>query len=180
MCSCPSRTDEPYEGEGFNQSPNHLAADLTTNQDLNGIANDREVRNPGARAIAGSSQAREDDRDKATDKPPTAPDAGGRASGDGMLPSIAPADGVSRDAHGKSAAVEVAPIHSGATPPPGGGGSDRQEPSSRVARLKKILLNYAHFIGPGFMISVAYSAYPLTASLASSHPLDTQPLTANS
>ncbi|KAK3905149.1 natural resistance-associated macrophage protein-domain-containing protein [Staphylotrichum tortipilum] len=155
MCSCPSRTDEPYEGEGFNQSPNHLAADLTTNQDLNGIANDREIRNPGARAIAGSSQALDDDQDKISDKPPAMAAAGGGASGDGMLPSIARPDGVSRDAHGKSAAVEVTPIHPGAMPPPAGSGN-RQKPSSRVARLKKILLNYAHFIGPGFMISVAY------------------------
>ena len=161
MCSCPSRTDEPYEGEGFNQSPNHLAADLTTNQDLNGIANDREVRNPGTRAIAGSSQALEDKRDKAADNPPADAAAGGKASGDGMLPSIAPPDGVNRDAHRKTAAVEVAPIHPGATPPPGGG-SGRQEPTSRVARLKKILLDYAQFIGPGFMISVAYSASPLS------------------
>ena len=38
--NCPSRTDEP-EGTGFNQSPNALAADLTTRQDLNGRANSR-------------------------------------------------------------------------------------------------------------------------------------------
>ncbi|RNJ55908.1 hypothetical protein D7B24_007904 [Verticillium nonalfalfae] len=40
----PSRTDEPYEGEGHNQSPNSLPNDLTTNEDLNGIANAREAR----------------------------------------------------------------------------------------------------------------------------------------
>lgn len=41
--NCPSRTDEP-EGTGLNQSPNALAADLTTRQDFNGIANSRTLR----------------------------------------------------------------------------------------------------------------------------------------
>ncbi|PNH45115.1 hypothetical protein VD0004_g2711 [Verticillium dahliae] len=39
----PSRTDEPYEGEGHNQSPSSLPNELTTNEDLNGLANAREV-----------------------------------------------------------------------------------------------------------------------------------------
>ncbi len=41
--NCPSRTEEP-EGTGFNQNPNALAADLTTREDLNGIANARVLR----------------------------------------------------------------------------------------------------------------------------------------
>lgn len=41
--NCPSRTEEP-EGTGFNQNPSSLAADLTTRQDLNGIANSRVLR----------------------------------------------------------------------------------------------------------------------------------------
>lgn len=41
--NCPSRTDEP-EGTGFNQNPSSLSADLTTRQDLNGIANARVLR----------------------------------------------------------------------------------------------------------------------------------------
>ncbi|TVY84866.1 Manganese transporter SMF1 [Lachnellula suecica] len=41
--NCPSRTEEP-EGTGFNQNPSALAADLTTRQDLNGIANARLLR----------------------------------------------------------------------------------------------------------------------------------------
>ncbi|GJC99043.1 metal ion transporter metal ion transporter [Colletotrichum higginsianum] len=39
----PSRTDEPYEGEGYNQSPSPLSNDLTTNEDLNGTVNAREL-----------------------------------------------------------------------------------------------------------------------------------------
>ncbi|KAJ4376849.1 NRAMP-like transporter smf-3, partial [Neurospora sp. IMI 360204] len=39
MCACTSRTDEPRRrrSQGVNQSPNSLSADLTTNQDLNGV-----------------------------------------------------------------------------------------------------------------------------------------------
>jgi metal iron transporter len=159
MCSCPSRTDEPYEGEGYNQSPNHLAADLTTNQDLNGIANAREMRNPDVRTIGSSSQALEDEANTAPDMPPTSAVLGGRKSDDGPYPSIDRLDGAGRDAHGKEAAVEVAPVTSGSGPPPSGG-SHRQESSFRAARLKQVLLNYAQFIGPGFMIAVAYSKRP--------------------
>src|ERR1700761_6465503 len=39
-----SRTDEPDLGDGYNQSPNALSNDLTTNQDLNGLVNSRSLR----------------------------------------------------------------------------------------------------------------------------------------
>jgi zinc transporter 1/2/3 len=42
--NCPSRTDEdPLFHPGWNQSPPQFAADLTTCEDLNGIANAREL-----------------------------------------------------------------------------------------------------------------------------------------
>jgi metal iron transporter len=48
--NCPSRTEEP-KGTGFNQNPSALAADLTTRQDLNGIANARVLRRIASREI---------------------------------------------------------------------------------------------------------------------------------
>jgi len=48
--NCPSRTDEP-EGTGMNQNPNTLAADLTTREDLNGVANSRMLRRQNSREI---------------------------------------------------------------------------------------------------------------------------------
>jgi solute carrier family 39 (zinc transporter), member 1/2/3 len=39
----PSRTDDDFEHPTWNQNPPYLAADLTTCQDLNGIANSREL-----------------------------------------------------------------------------------------------------------------------------------------
>ncbi|CAK7209918.1 NRAMP-like transporter smf-3 [Sporothrix curviconia] len=40
----PSRTDELPRSDGMNQSPNALSNDLTTNEDLNGVANGRHLR----------------------------------------------------------------------------------------------------------------------------------------
>lgn len=43
--NCPSRVDEDVlEHPDWNQSPPYLASDLTTCQDLNGIANIREMK----------------------------------------------------------------------------------------------------------------------------------------
>ena len=48
--NCPSRTDEPPKHDGKNQSPSALAADLTTRQDLNGIVNLRTEQDFGKKA----------------------------------------------------------------------------------------------------------------------------------
>src|SRR5438046_10004728 len=39
--NCPSRVDETLDRPGWNQSPPRLAAEMTTRQDLNGIAKSR-------------------------------------------------------------------------------------------------------------------------------------------
>jgi zinc transporter 1/2/3 len=41
--NCPSRNDDDLENPGWNQSPPRFAADLTTCEDMNGIANSREL-----------------------------------------------------------------------------------------------------------------------------------------
>jgi len=41
--NCPSRNDDVLENPGCNQNPPRFAADLTTCEDLNGIANSREL-----------------------------------------------------------------------------------------------------------------------------------------
>jgi hypothetical protein len=41
--NCPSRNDDVLLNPGWNQSPPRFAADLTTCEDLNGIANAREL-----------------------------------------------------------------------------------------------------------------------------------------
>ena len=41
IMNCPSRTDESLEDQGWNQNPPALTGDLTTRQDLHGLANSR-------------------------------------------------------------------------------------------------------------------------------------------
>lgn len=55
--NCPSRTDDTLLHDGWNQSPNFLSPDLTTRQDLNGIANTRENKgdDSGPGTLGGSS-----------------------------------------------------------------------------------------------------------------------------
>ena len=48
--NCPSRNDETLEHEGWNQSPPALAADLTTREDLNGTVNRRTDQDSGREA----------------------------------------------------------------------------------------------------------------------------------
>ncbi|TVY39780.1 Manganese transporter [Lachnellula subtilissima] len=64
--NCPSRTEEP-EGDGFNQNPSSLAADLTTRQDLNGIANTRILRRTSSSEMQPMEEhepSRQTERDK--------------------------------------------------------------------------------------------------------------------
>ena len=48
--NCPSRTDEQPMHDGHNQNPSALAADLTTRQDLNGIVNLRTDQDSGIKS----------------------------------------------------------------------------------------------------------------------------------
>lgn len=41
--NCPSRTDDTLKHAGWNQNPRFFSPELTTRQDLNGIANAREI-----------------------------------------------------------------------------------------------------------------------------------------
>ena len=58
--NCPSRTDEPPEHDGKNQNPSALAADLTTRQDLNGIVNLRTKQDFGKEAEDARTETRVD------------------------------------------------------------------------------------------------------------------------
>ncbi|CAG8931245.1 unnamed protein product [Penicillium salamii] len=55
--NCPSRTDDTMKHAGWNQNPRFFAPELTTRQDLNGIANTREIEvdGNGTNSLHGSS-----------------------------------------------------------------------------------------------------------------------------
>ncbi len=146
--NCPSRTDDLTGHEGWNQNPPRLAADLTTREDLNGIVNLRTQRNAG-RA--------EDDRaielpdvelppDTSSERPPAIwcqvplPETSGKQSTEPFTSTSK----VSR----RSTTLD--------TTTPALHRPRRTKFVGSLHRLRGILVKFGKFIGPGFMIAVAY------------------------
>lgn len=125
--NCPSRTEEP-EGTGFNQNPSSLAADLTTRNDLNGIANARELRRISSNEI----------RTMEEQEP------------DGNLPNekkmvVGEKEGAWRGTSGESGQDVVTGN--------GGGGVGGGKAFATFMKARNAIMTFAKFIGPGFMVS---------------------------
>ncbi|KAI9752996.1 MAG: hypothetical protein M4579_005381 [Chaenotheca gracillima] len=145
--NCPSRTDDIAGHDGWNQSPPALAADTTTRQDMSGVANLRSRRDhqidPGELEKENSV------------------DANANITPQSHAPA-APTNDISGQrgfsAAGRSS-VELEHIRQGKSKPsmlptrPDG-------PLSPTARAAHTVWNgfkkFAKFVGPGFMVSVAY------------------------
>jgi metal iron transporter len=135
--NCPSRTEtDPTARDGWNQSPPALAAETTTREDLNGRANRREVGASDTSEIDG----RDTDRRK---------DAANIETPDGE----------------KGVAVQRTEIGPAATEREGNApsgrsnrGNSRQLEMVRAfgRKLWSVLVKYSKFVGPGFMVAVAY------------------------
>ncbi|KAI2468319.1 natural resistance-associated macrophage protein [Annulohypoxylon bovei var. microspora] len=132
-----SRTDEPYEGDGLNQSPNDLSNDLITNQDFNGLANSRENRSPTSRSMDNSGESITDDFPTSIDEDPDGKSA--------RVPGIT----ISCHAIGQA---DGAPLQVG------GGDDDsiRSPKRTPLGRIAHTLITFGKFVGPGFMVAVAY------------------------
>ncbi|KAK3945560.1 natural resistance-associated macrophage protein [Diplogelasinospora grovesii] len=151
----PSRTDEPLEGDGYNQSPNQFSNDLTTNEDLNGISNSRALRREQALSILNSGQDdqeggtaanREDGNNGHNDK-----DAGAvriDTTGPTISQNVSFPPGTYLPASGRQTAAFA----------PGGDPENNGVSSalSRYQRLKHAIFTFGKFVGPGFMVAVAY------------------------
>ncbi len=152
----PSRTDEPQPGDGYNQSPPELSNDLTTNQDLNGISNTRALLREDHSTATASGKPGSD--------PPDITPPDGLSNVGGVV-----AVGTESSANGVVAEV----LHAG-NPGPGpkgpdeqheqpgvGGGGDHPDGTlpqrSWLARAKDAIFTFGKFVGPGFMVAVAYS-----------------------
>lgn len=146
--NCPSRTDEPPEDAGWNQNPPGLAADITTRQDLNGIVNLRT----GQDSSKESDDTRKDlEIDGCNDylqlpESPATPSPGDRSGGKKQNYRPGPDGYVSSPAY---------------TSPPSTGRPKRessfaQGSISSLRNAASVLTKFSKFIGPGFMISVAY------------------------
>ncbi|KAF2999140.1 hypothetical protein E8E14_006220 [Neopestalotiopsis sp. 37M] len=158
-----SRTDEPYEGDdGHNQSPNALSNDLITNQDLNGIANSRTRRgsadDDGSMDDTGQgiiqTTAPVPDRDRALGAHPKLTAA---AHGDNSASGQSPA---TKESSTSGTAVQVPrdDLRQGGvdTTPNDDVSASAKDGGSPLRRLKHVFLTFGKFVGPGFMVSVAY------------------------
>ncbi len=163
--NCPSRTDEPPESDGYNQNPNALSNDLTTNQDLNGLANSRELRRTDPPSILSAGDGVEEEEEE---------------EGSGGLDDLS-----GSRSRGREAKVAAGPVveslvsmpASSLSPAVGAAaGSGNDDVGSRAtgcggvagvrARVTKGLVNFGKFVGPGFMIAVAYSTFNCAPALA--------------
>jgi metal iron transporter len=145
----PSRTDGPHVGDGYSQNPPQLSNDLTTNQDLGGISNTRVLQREAPPAMLDPDEAE-----------PDPPDAG---VSDGPSKNVGSAAvGVIKSASSSGAELlhtaDSEPDSSGRNEhPPHPGEHGGLPPQSWLARAKHAILTFGKFIGPGFMVAVAYS-----------------------
>lgn len=136
--NCPSRTDpDTLAHPGYNQNPPLLNADLTTRNDLNGVANSKVRRShaSGTAGVAGEDTLSVETRHHAQQEEKNAPN--------GTKPGevISTASG-----------SEMQPERSS--------GSPRQPFKklliSAIHYPAQSLAKFARFVGPGFLIAVAY------------------------
>lgn len=148
-----SRTDEPYEGEleGYNQSPNPLSPALTTNRDLNGIVNIRAQRDSGQGAGLG------DDAHNRENIADLAPDEGREGIGRKGLANgfISISQPLGRWFERLSS--NRFPIASSPSTSPSGPTGHSSGAKTWAQSIKHGVFKFFSFVGPGFMVAVAYS-----------------------
>lgn len=137
--NCPSRTDDPPPDAGWNQNPPNLAADLTTRQDLNGIINSR------------SRQSLKLIRLEEYGQVPIALEHLHDAHGSPSSANPMKASDEDQDPRGVSPSSNHRSLQT----------QDHDSSRARVprgspARTWQMLLKFGKFVGPGFMIAVAY------------------------
>lgn len=143
--NCPSRPDATEDHPDWNQNPQSLNADATTRADLNGIVNRRTQRDHDGSISLDEQNA------------------------DGILfleNQIKPVDlfrsekeaGISTIADPKSSKRPSFEIQETSISPVDGRAQDVIEPWHRrtAKKLTSVLVKYARFVGPGFLIAVAY------------------------
>lgn len=163
--NCPSRVD-PEIPPDWNQNPPALASDATTRKDLNHIANARQKRKSANHAspdgaVEPSHQSPDIDPDPAQRRGigSARPRVEGSVKADMDVDTV---ESHTRDAPKASSAPEALATtfnpgytadgsagHGG----PGRGGSIFTE---SLLKIKDVLYKYAKFVGPGFMVAVAY------------------------
>ncbi|KAI9806778.1 MAG: hypothetical protein M1825_006235 [Sarcosagium campestre] len=153
--NCPSRVDETLGHNGWNQNPPSMAADMTTRQDMNGIVNsrlrhDNNLENGLEEKLAWTSATGPDDGRRVH----------GKVVGEGTG-LVRPAE-KRTDAQGDASATHDRAVGSDEASAPGA--TVNSEPGSHGGsggkavfwRTAQALAKFAKFIGPGFLVAVAY------------------------
>lgn len=133
--NCPSRTDDTLEHPGWNQNPPPFSPESTTRQDFNGIANSRVHR----KLAANTGSATGDDTMSIDPRPQCLEDQ------DPI--KVEALDG------------EVFAIPSGDQPSRTSESPRRPFQSyvkSSTLHCARSIAKFAHFVGPGFLVAVAY------------------------
>ncbi|GFF26997.1 manganese transporter SMF1 [Aspergillus udagawae] len=137
--NCPSRTDDTLEHPAWNQNPPALNADITTRNDLNGIANSKVHRKHAS-------------------------GMGGVSGQDIMETDCQPhcQDGTESEIVETKTLGGVIAAASGCENPQSHSGSPRRHSdftsiiTSHILRVGQSLVKFSRFVGPGFLIAVAY------------------------
>lgn len=134
--NCPSRTEEP-KGTGFNQNPRSLSADLTTREDLNGIANARILRRIPSTDIENAPETTPDDDSNRRKDTSSVKEAS--LTNRMEVGHVGSSRASSRD-------VFDGNINGGR----GNGGNDKKFPF--FMKMREVFMTYGKFVGPGFMV----------------------------
>ncbi|RMD44760.1 hypothetical protein DV735_g300, partial [Chaetothyriales sp. CBS 134920] len=132
-----SRNDDVQGHPDWNQSPQQLNSDATTRADLNGIVNKREQRGDGPSSPGMLSPDQIDAEPQDGLEPPAGQK---RAANVGV----------------RSVAVAVAYSETATACPGNNTPHAADQPAGLFSRARAVAAKYGQFIGPGFLISVAY------------------------
>lgn len=160
----PSRTDEPPASDGYNQSPPQFSNDLTTNQDLNGISNTRTLRREQDRATEDSGRTD-------SDPPRAVPDGKDGTSVrvvDTGVSRLSLGTGNSQIRAAEPSEPSGNPLRVGNRRTSQSGDGSYPGHVSQLSRVKHAIITFGKFIGPGFMVAVAYSTVDLCPSISPS------------
>lgn len=131
----PSRNDEVLGHPEWNQSPHDLDADSTTRADLNGIVNLRQLREQDA-------DPKSNDEDAVLEHQQPSDDTNLGHSSKSKTESSQDVKALPDGKHARTSSSSTSSYPIRAT--------------NLVYRARDILIKYAQFVGPGFLIAVAY------------------------
>lgn len=149
--NCPSRNDETSGHDGWNQSPPAFAADTTTRQDLNGIVNSRLPHDhriePGENEMKGQCIDIDVQRAAADGETTTT---------ERRMLALKEDAAKARDRKDLSRLGGTSELCAGSESPHSPTPNRKNGFTGFFRQFSRVAVKFGKFIGPGFMVSVAY------------------------